>query len=574
MRVKLRISSPLAPTKELKILWPLPSSILHASSTIVDLVYAVHESFPWFFHADGNLECKQSMDETADFDPTDYFCETPDGWKLCFWFPIQDTIQDGEELNIGMVQKANKLIYLPYSSVAITNKAQPERILPKLNSFKISSNEQLGLLVDNFDKYEKSQVEEQRKRKRTRSVSQETNSSGSKKNNSAEIEVNGTENNIQKYTAPFQGTAATKSRNARRRKAKRMRKIVAQAATQHENIKLTSEMESKENDNECEEGISKTDDICDSMSLSEEQSAIVEEGIGIMDKIGSHIQNALSTLSSAVISVHSTPKVDIKKQSIKDMNSMIDKDTSDIYIAESSDSCDGGLSNSESSLEQNSDITGISAEHEFPERRKLKLLAESVECIDSENCRLRIPPFPFRQVNYKNITRECISREQITDSSEYLRPNTKVLKENSFSDAESDLILQKLPQEVPKDLLEYPVATTDNLHVFSVLVFRVLDMDEVTYTPVVSDWKIGIILSIMDLTGSKTSIIDNRTELTIRLAKPFWPKQNIQYDINGDRIWRRFEAVDDEMNNDKAKYNGFLYINWAQLQEARLLGKI
>ncbi|KAK9474841.1 uncharacterized protein V1510DRAFT_229325 [Dipodascopsis tothii] len=258
MKIKLTLCSPLS-SHPLKLIWPLAPSFMINNPTICDLVYSVFKTFPWFFAPPVDGEASGPEDGGAgaaakrfeDFSEDMFACENRDGWKFCFWHLVQDVLEDGDMVTIRKMENEQQWMrHQAYSTLArlpaetprlddaihrtpqISMALPPKRPssfvdveTPSMKRPKVAPAPAPAPSVsfNPPDETESSKLD----------VTLETKDDGPDEISSkyppprapAVPRKAGPDSSpIKTYTAPYQGTVATRSRNARRRRSKEKRR--------------------------------------------------------------------------------------------------------------------------------------------------------------------------------------------------------------------------------------------------------------------------------------------------------------------------------------------------------------
>ncbi|KAK9322926.1 hypothetical protein V1517DRAFT_321750 [Lipomyces orientalis] len=403
MRLRLTIVSPSSPDP-LRIIYPLPPAFLSSSPTILDLVYTIHENFPGFFHEPHELE-QSNHDADELFRPVDYACETADGWNFCLWHLVADSLRDEDHVIIRKLEDENMFARPILTCAETLTYPRPVGNLLKLNG----TNGTVG-----------------RKRARDEGdhghgLSAAVSPGSDAKRRKVEVEDGGAlprtatptvEDATMVQSAPFQGSAATKSRNARRRRARaaqrrleedKLEKVRSELLDRAEKLVVVSdEPTTSEKLNQVEEQGETTDGEDDEDDYEAPVSR-TSKGLGIMDKIGSQIQSALSTISQVVKVATpqrkgrdvSLPTVPDKDEVEQDLNEVAQSSTTD----QEKPSVDMVLHENETPLDTTSRDKIIDPTYQAKRRRPVVVIAEAVDCENPTNRSLEIPPFPFQQVN-------------------------------------------------------------------------------------------------------------------------------------------------------------------------------
>ncbi|KAK9356604.1 hypothetical protein V1523DRAFT_342335 [Lipomyces doorenjongii] len=403
MRLKLTVVSPTSPDP-LRIIYPLSPTFLSSSPTILDLVYTIHETFPSVFHDIHELESYKDRQQYPDdhqyseelFRPLEYACETADGWNFCLWHLIADSLRDEDHIVIRQLEKENML--------ACPTVSTPQ----KLTTYSGPVGHVLRLTNGN-----KASVTPGQKRTRDEDHGDELPTTASGERGAKRLKVEPDSNTTLPLSAtattedaailqspPFQGSGATKSRNARRRRAKAERKRLEQEALENARSELLARAEklvvaADESTTKQKEldAVNEKDKTTDSEDAEEVGESSITPRLSIMDKIGSQIQSALSTLSQVVkVTTPQPKKGDSRPQSVvvEDEAEEDVKDEVQVAVEEQED---------KTSLDSASRDKPIAPATVIKRRKPVVVIAEAVDCANPSNRELEIPPFPFQQVN-------------------------------------------------------------------------------------------------------------------------------------------------------------------------------
>ncbi|KAK9373783.1 uncharacterized protein V1513DRAFT_426278 [Lipomyces chichibuensis] len=405
MRLKLTIVSPTSPDP-LRIIYPLPPTFLSSSPTILDLVNTIHEIFPSFFHDIRELESYEDRQQYSDnhqyaqelFRPVEYACETADGWNFCLWHLVADSLRDEDHIVIRKLEDENMLACPRVSSLEkLTYPGPVADVLRLMNGNKASVTARQKRTRDEDDHGDElptaASGESGAKRQKVEPDS----------NSALPLSATATtEDATILQSPPFQGSGATKSRNARRRRAKAERKRLEQETLEKARSELLARAENlvvvadesttkqKELDT-----VNEKDKTTDSEDADELGESSVTPRPSIMDKIGSQIQHALSTLSQVVkVATPQPKKGDTRLQPVM-VEDEAEKDLKDevqvaVHTVEQTD---------ESALGRTSNDKPITPATVIKRRKPVVVIAEAVDCENPSNRQLEIPPFPFQQVN-------------------------------------------------------------------------------------------------------------------------------------------------------------------------------
>ncbi|KAK9238706.1 hypothetical protein V1525DRAFT_431570 [Lipomyces kononenkoae] len=424
MRLKLTIVSP-ASADPVRLVYPLPATFLSSSPTILDLVYAIHETFPTFFHDPQEIDDYIYGDHQELFRAFEYACQTPDGWQFCLWHQLQDTLRDEDHIVIRKLKDESNILACPRRS-GLDKLTYPSPLSDGLRLITTETKQSIvtaGQKRNRDDEEEEARdhelptaaaadkVERGGKRQKIEAAGPEPDTTAASlpptESLSSNVDASETKDAAAAHllSPPGQGSASTQSRNARRRRAKAARKVLEKEKLEQAKAKLL-------------ERAAKLDVIPDrgttttAMTESLQVDLVIDDGentahtedapersttagIGIMDKIGSQIQSALSTLSQVVRVATPQPKRRIMNEADEDWNGQEEK----IPIVNDQIEADITQAKDElvpSSASQSSPTTPDTI---IKRKKPVLVIAEAVDCEDPSNRSLEIPPFPFEQVN-------------------------------------------------------------------------------------------------------------------------------------------------------------------------------
>ncbi|KAK9386603.1 hypothetical protein V1515DRAFT_604179 [Lipomyces mesembrius] len=405
MRLKLTIVSPTS-LDPLRIIYPLPPTFLSSSPTILDLVYTIHEIFPSCFHDIHELESYKERQQYPDdhqyaedlFRPLEYACETADGWNFCLWHLVADSLRDEDHIVIRKLEEEN-IFACPTVSTPekLTYSGQVGHVLRLMNGNKAIVTAGQKRTRDEGDHGDElpttASGESGAKRLKVESDS----------NTTLPLSATATtEDAAVLQSPPFQGSGSTKSRNARRRRAKAERKRLEQEALENARSELLARAEklvvvADESTTKQREldAVNEKDKTMDSEVVDEVRESSITPRLSIMNKIGSQIQSALSTLSQVVkVATPQSKKGDSRLQSVM-VEDKAEEDLKDevqvaVNTVEQED---------EAALDSASRDKPIAPATAIKRRKPVVVIAEAVDCANPSNRELEIPPFPFQQVN-------------------------------------------------------------------------------------------------------------------------------------------------------------------------------
>ncbi|KAK9495800.1 hypothetical protein V1508DRAFT_429754 [Lipomyces doorenjongii] len=422
MRLKLTVVSPTSPDP-LRIIYPLSPIFLSSSPTILDLVYTIHQTFPSVFHDIHELESYKDRQQYPDdhqyaeelFRPLEYACETADGWNFCLWHLIADSLRDEDHIVIRQLEKENMLSCATVSTPQkLTTYSGPVgHVLRLTNGNKASVTPGQKRTRDEDDHGDElpTTASGERGAKRLKVepdsnttlplsvISYTLDASVQSLTYSLSSATATTEDAAILQSPPFQGSGATKSRNARRRRAKAERKRLEQEALENARSELLARAEklvvvADESTTKQKEldAVKEKDKTTDSEDAEEVGESSITPRLSIMDKIGSQIQSALSTLSQVVkVTTPQPKKGDSRPQSVVVEEAEEDvKDELQVAVEEQED---------KTSLDSASRDKPIAPATVIKRRKPVVVIAEAVDCANPSNRELEIPPFPFQQVN-------------------------------------------------------------------------------------------------------------------------------------------------------------------------------
>ncbi|KAK9328187.1 hypothetical protein V1520DRAFT_328487 [Lipomyces starkeyi] len=405
MRLKLTIVSPTSPD-HLRIIYPLPPAFLSSSPTILDLVYTIHEIFPSFFHDIHELESYKDRQQNPDdhkyaeelFRPPEYACETADGWKFCLWHLVADSLRDEDHIVIRKLEEENML--------ACPRVSSPEKLTypgPVADVLRLMNGNKASVTAGQ----KRTRDEDDREDELPTAASGE---SGAKRlkvepdSNSALplSATTTTEDAAILKSPPFQGSGATKSRNARRRRAKAERKRLEQETLEKARSELLARAEklvvvADESTTKQKEldAVNEKDKTTDSEDVDKVGESSRTPRLSIMDKIGSQIQSALSTLSQVVKVATPQPK----KGDSRLQSAMVEDEAEDDLKDEVQVAVDTVEQDDEAAHDSASQDKAFAPATVTKRRKPVVVIAEAVDCENPANRELEIPPFPFQQVN-------------------------------------------------------------------------------------------------------------------------------------------------------------------------------
>ncbi|KAK9478514.1 hypothetical protein V1514DRAFT_320008 [Lipomyces japonicus] len=355
IRLKLVVRSSRT-SEPIKVVWPISLEILQEEYTILDLVYSVYNTFPWFFSDEFETG------DASTFDPSEYLCSTKDGWHLCFWHSVSETLKDEDELRIEKLAVNKRESYRAYNTIM---NESPESLIDeetkligttesKKPSVQYNAKRKVTCNEDLHDSEEEeantSNIAENKKintgtpqlrstielnRSPVQSIGKRKVTGNKDLHDGEEEDVNRKikkNKNLHAETSqlphtplqnnsglPFEGKPSTKARNQRRRNLKKRRKLedsFHSAGT--ESNKATEDQGVSNNTLDATEAISvssianaivqtsehESEELIEQSEVNrqdtDETTEIIGEGITIMDKIGLQIQSALFTLSQAL----------------------------------------------------------------------------------------------------------------------------------------------------------------------------------------------------------------------------------------------------------------------------------
>ncbi|KAJ8101534.1 hypothetical protein POJ06DRAFT_98331 [Lipomyces tetrasporus] len=433
MRLRLTLLSPSSPDP-FRIIYPLPPAFLSSSPTILDLVYTIHQNFPGFFHEPHELERYNNALQFPDdgqhtdelFRPVDYGCETADGWSFCLWHLVADSLRDEDHVIIRKLEDENILSLPKLACLETLTYPRPAGNLLRLNG----TNSTVGR--------KRVRDEGDHGHELSAAVSPESDA----KRRKVEVEDGGAlprpatptvEDVTRVRSAPFEGSVATKSRNARRRRARaaqrrleeeKLEKVRSELLGRAEKLVVVSdEPTTSERFNPVEEEERETTGDEDDHEAPERYTS---KGLSIVDRIGSQIQSALSAISQVVkvatpqrkkrdVSLQAIPVKDEVEQELKAQSSTADQEKSAVEMAE---------------LDSTSRDKIIDPTNVVKRRRPVVVIAEAVDCENPSNRSLQIPPFPFQQVNLDEFWKPKYDPSQVTIGHESSCDEGNTLKAN------------------------------------------------------------------------------------------------------------------------------------------------
>ncbi|KAK9362977.1 hypothetical protein V1504DRAFT_466909 [Lipomyces starkeyi] len=408
MRLKLTIVSPTSPD-HLRIIYPLPPAFLSSSPTILDFVYTIHEIFPSFFHDIHELECYKDRQQYPDdhkyaeelFRPLEYACETADGWNFCLWHLVADSLRDEDHIVIRKLEDENMLACPRVSSPEkLTYPGPVADVLRLMNGHKesVTAGQKRTRDEDDHEDELPTAASGESGAKRLKVVP----------DSNSEIPLSATattEDAAILQSPPFQGSVATKSRNARRRRAKAERKRLEQETLETARSELLARAEklvvvadestTKQKELDAVNEKDKTTDSEDVDDVDEVGESSRTPRLSIMDKIGSQIQSALSTLSQVVKVATPQPK----KGDSRLQSAMVEDEAEDNLKDEVQVAVDTAEQDDEAAHDSASQDKPIAPATVTKRRKPVVVIAEAVDCENPANRELEIPPFPFQQVN-------------------------------------------------------------------------------------------------------------------------------------------------------------------------------
>ncbi|KAK9347970.1 hypothetical protein V1522DRAFT_243129 [Lipomyces starkeyi] len=407
MRLKLTIVSPTSPD-HLRIIYPLPTAFLSSSPTILDLVYTIHEIFPSFFHDIHELESHKDRQQYRDdhkyaeelFRPLEYACETADGWNFCLWHLVADSLRDEDHIVIRKLEDENMLACPRVSSPEKLTYPGPVAVADVLrlmngNKVSVSAGQKRTRDDDDHEDELPAAASGESGAKRLKVVP----------DSNSEIPLSATATTDDAailQSPPFQGSGATKSRNARRRRAKAERKRLEQETLEKARSELLARAEklvvvADESTTKQKEldAVNEKDKTTDSEDVDEVSESSRTPRLSIMDKIGSQIQSALSTLSQVVKVATPQPK----KGDSRLQSAMVEDEAEDNLKDEVQVAVDTGVQDDEAAHDSASQDKPIAPAAVTKRRKPVVVIAEAVDCENPANRELEIPPFPFQQVN-------------------------------------------------------------------------------------------------------------------------------------------------------------------------------
>ncbi|KAF2180376.1 hypothetical protein K469DRAFT_278077 [Zopfia rhizophila CBS 207.26] len=220
-----------------------------------------------------------------------------------------------------------------------------------------------------------------------------------------------------------------------------------------------------------------------------------------------------------------------------------------------------------------------------PDEWETKINLTAFECWD-EDIELSAPPFPFKQ-HWDPQSKEMSKRRK-----KKKQKNVQYYHEDALAEAEKPVqlnyddevedtttdkmdvdsaIQSQLRQEVgtttpdlplpPADLSTLPPLTRDDVKVGAIIVFnRWVCSIENNFNPEI----VGPTTAIVEIEQTEASTIG------LRLAQRDQPRKQKKYDAKGNRVYEKFEPVDDSDDEDEASA-GLIYEEFEELLDARLL---
>ncbi|KAK9368559.1 hypothetical protein V1509DRAFT_623271 [Lipomyces kononenkoae] len=422
MRLKLTITSPTS-LDPVRLVYPVPPTFLSSSPTILDLIYTIHEMFPNFFHDPREIENynyahrKGPGESNRDygeelFRPVEYACETADGWNFCLWHLIEDTLRDEDHVVIRKLKEENNLL------LASPRKPGPDQltypgpltdVLRLMIGTKQSDTVTVGHKRNRDDQDDHAgalptAATDKRGVKRQKIWPNQDNIAVATPQPDSPINVAAASATIHaagdSASLPFEGSSSTRSRNSRRRRAKAARKALEKEELEQARSELLDRVAKLDVIPEQTTTTTKPLQLGEDEHTEDADDAAEERNrsasIGIMDKIGSQIQSALSTLSQVVRVA--TPRSKKRITNEADMDRERQEEKSEIE----NEQIEVDMTEDKDELVPESasqDMTTTPATTISKRKRPVMVITEAVDCENPTNRSLRIPPFPFQQVN-------------------------------------------------------------------------------------------------------------------------------------------------------------------------------